>query len=1064
VVSGPSICSTCGTENASGVEFCRSCGATLSRAVSATGEARKIVTVLFSDVTGSTMLGEDLDPESFRRIMSRYFAEMRSLLERHGGTVEKFIGDAVMAVFGVPRAHEDDALRAVRAAAGIQETLAGLNREFKESYGIALSTRTGVNTGEVSTAEATAGQMLVAGDTVNVAARLEQAAEPGEVLIGGSTFQLVRDAVVAEPVEPLTVKGKSRDVAAWRLLEVHAEWAESSRRLGSPLVGRDPELGRLREAFEQTLRESTCRVVTLLGPAGIGKTRLTNEFIAGVGGVATVVQGRCLPYGDGITFWPVVDVLRALSGIEEHDGPDEARSKLEALLAPMGDPTLTDRVEGLIGLAEVTPGIQQTFWAVRRVLEQLAAGRPHVVVFEDIQWGESTFLDLLEYLADRVRSAPVTLLCIARPELLEIRPDWMTGKPHTSLRLEPLNAAAAEGLIGNLVGEGELPEEAIERISQLAEGNPLFIEETLRMLIDDDVLRPVDGHWSVQGDLSRLSIPPTIHALLNARLDRLDPEERAVIERASVVGRTFWWNAVSELTPSEVRPRVARHLQSLTRKELIRPDRTAPEEEDMFSFAHILVRDGAYRRIPKATRAELHGQLADWIEAETREQAGEYEEIVGYHLEQAYRSQLEIGRATDQIQAQGARASAMLRAAGTRAYAREDAPAAVTLLSRAASLLPVGDPGRLEILPELAYALMDTGDFERLQQVVGETAEAAAATDDARLRAHAVILELTIGLFTSPEGSAEEAEREARRAIATFEEHGDARGQAKGWSLLGLVNVTRGRFAAAEEAWEQAASHAALAGARREELEALSWMLLSVWAGPVPADQGRERCRAVFERATGDHKGMASALFMRAVLEAALDNPSEARDLIEESRTLLQEVDLRVWMAGPFAQMAGLVELTSGDPAAAERELRAGYQTLEEIGEMAWLPTLVALLAEAMYAQGRLQEAEEFAGLSEKSAGSEDASSQVLWRGVRGRVLAKRGAEMAALDLVREAREIAETTDSPEVRARALIAYAEVCATLDRRSEAEPLVEQAAALFEAKGNVVSAERARSLLS
>jgi class 3 adenylate cyclase/tetratricopeptide (TPR) repeat protein len=1058
------ICSTCGSENANTADFCRSCGSSLARGPQPRGEARKIVTVLFSDVTGSTLLGEQLDPESFRRIMSRYFDEMRLLLERHSGTVEKFIGDAVMAVFGVPRTHEDDALRAVRAANEIGQVVDALNDEFRTTWDVTLSTRTGVNTGEVSTVQAAEGHPLVAGDAVNVAARLEQMAAAGEVLIGDATLQLVRDAVVAERVAPLTVKGKSREVAAWRLLDVSAAVDSPSRHLGSPLVGREEELRRLEVAFEETEREPSCRLVTILGSAGVGKSRLTREFTASIQDRAIVAEGRCLPYGDGITFWPIVGVLRELAGIDERDAPEQARSKIEGLVAMLDDRTLSPRVAGLLGLAEATPGMQQTFWAVRKVFEQLASRRPAVLIFEDIQWGEATFLDLLDYLADRVTEAPVLILCLARPELLDLRPGWMAGKSQSSmLRLEPLDETATGGLIANLIGGGDLPTEANDRIAQLAEGNPLFIEETLRMLVDDGVLLPVDGGWAVVGDISALAIPPTIHALLAARLDRLDAEELMVIERASVAGRVFAWGAVSELTPIDVRPRVLRHLQTLTRKELIRPDYSAAGQEDSFRFNHLLIRDGAYQQIPKVTRAELHGRLADWMEAETRGQVGEYEEIVGYHLEQAYRLLREIGRVNEEIEGQGNRASDLLASAGMRAFAREDTPAAISLLSRAAALLPSDDRARLEILPQLAFALMDAADFERLQQVVGEAGQAAEACDDARLRAHTQILELWIRLFTNPEGWAEEAEREARNALATFEEHGDERGLAKGWALLGLVNVTRGQFEYAEDAWTEAAHFAGGAGARREELEALAWVLLSVWAGPRPALEGRKRCKEVLDRAGGDHKGMASALFMAAVFEACLNNASEAQRLLEEARGLLEEVGLNVWLAGPFAQMAGMTNLTLGDTVAAERELRTGYEQLERIGEMAWLPTVVALLAEAVYAQGRYDEAEELTALSEKWAGSEDASSQVIWRAVRARLLARGGAGGDGLQLAEEARAIADSTDSPEIRARALLAHADVLRLSGEGDDARPLVRQAVTLLERKGNAAWAERARHLV-
>ncbi|MGH2817543.1 MAG: adenylate/guanylate cyclase domain-containing protein [Actinomycetota bacterium] len=514
-------------------------------------EVRKTVTVLFADVSGSTALGERLDPESLRGVMSRYFDEMRSAVEDHGGTVEKFIGDAVMAVFGVPVVHEDDALRAVRAAAQMREILAALNNELDREWGARLHIRTGINTGEVVAGDPSGSQSFVTGDAVNVAARLEQAAEPGEILIGKETHRLVRDAVLVEPVDPLELKGKVERVPALRLLNVTAGAPPFARRLDSPLVGREDELVRLRHALEEAAMQRVCRITTVVGDAGLGKSRLVNEFVLQATTRARTLWARCLPYGEGITFWPVAELVKAAAGIGELDSPGAARSKVRNLVGDVEDGAdIAERVAAAIGLGEGEGEIQETFWAVRRLLEVLARYGPLVVVIEDIHWAEPTLLDLLQYVAGFSIDYPLLILCTARPDVRESRPDW--GSIGELIVLEPLTQLQCELLIGNLLGRAGLTGDVRARITESAEGNPLFVEEMLRMLIDDGLLERDDGHWAARGDLSRVSVPGTISALLSARLDQLAGEERSVIQRASVIGKVFWWGAVTELSPEAI--------------------------------------------------------------------------------------------------------------------------------------------------------------------------------------------------------------------------------------------------------------------------------------------------------------------------------------------------------------------------------------------------------------------------------------------------------------------------------------------------------------------------------
>ncbi len=1026
--------------------------------------ARKVVTVVFADVTESTRLGESLDPESLRSLMTRYFDEMRAALERHGGVVEKFIGDAVMAVFGVPQVHEDDALRAVRAAAEMRDRLQRLNDEFESSWGVTVAARTGVNTGEVVAGDPARGGSFVSGDVVNTAARLEQSAQPGEILIGDSTYHLVREAVLADGVAPISAKGKQEPVAAWRLLQVRDVAAGWSRRLDSPLVGRERELALLGETYRRAEGAAGAEVVTVIGPAGVGKSRLTSEFCALLGEESSAITGRCLPYGEGITFWPVTSVLRSAAGIGERDSAAVARQKLAELLDGNEDGSvIAERLEPLLGIGAGPPAIQETFWAVRKLLEHVAAERPLVVVFDDVQWGEPTFLDLLEYLVDWIKAAPVLFVCLARPELRELRPEWMLTKPNaTLLMLDSLTGAELDGLIQNLVGGAELTRRARTKIVEVAEGNPLFVEETLRMLVDDGALELRDGRWVLAHDVSELTIPPTIHALLIARLDRLFAEERTVIERASVVGRLFWWGAVAELSPPEMRPQVIVHLQSLSRKELIRPDYTEPSDEAAFRFAHILMRDAAYNGIPKAERAALHERLADWIEAEARELAGEYEEILGYHVEQATRLLLDLGPPSERTVSLGKRAAGLVGTSGRRAFARGDMPAAVNLLGRAVSLLAEGEPDRSELLPQLAYALFEIGDLERLRDVVAEATDTAARSRDRALGAYALILDMFVRLAWETEGWAEMAQPEALKAIKAFEQIGDERGLAKAWALLGVVHIERAQFGEAEQAWEKAADYAHSVGDRRDELESLAWIPLAVWAGPADAETGLRRCAEIRERAQGDKKVSATALASQAAFEANRGRFDTARDLMRHSQAILEDIALTVWRGGPVAQLAGWIELLAGDPRAAERELRWGYDALNRVGEQSWLSSLAAILADAVYEQGRHEEAEQLAASSEASAGAADIYSQALLRSVRAKILAQRGALDAANSLAGEAIVLADATDFLILQAQVRVAYAEVLKVEGRADQARQASEAAISLAERKGNRAGAEGAFGL--
>jgi class 3 adenylate cyclase/tetratricopeptide (TPR) repeat protein len=862
-------------------------------------EYRKVVTVLFCDVAGSTSLGESVDPEVLRALLSRYFDEMKAIVERHGGTVEKFIGDAVMAVFGVPQVHEDDALRAVRAAVEMREALPELG----------VQARIGLNTGEVVVGT---DERLATGDAVNVAARLEQTAEPGEILLGAETAALVRDAVETEPTGPLELKGKSEPLVAQRLLTLHEQAPAFARRLDAQLVGRERELRRLHEAFAQAVDDRSCQLFTILGVAGVGKSRLTAEFIGSLED-ASVVRGRCLPYGEGITYWPVIEVLKQL--------PTATELGLE--------PAALAAIEQLLGEEHAVSSSEEIPWAVRKLLEAAAESSPVVTVFDDIHWAEPTFLDLLEHVADLSRETPLLLLCLARPELLDRRPGWGGGKLNaTTILLEPLSSTETDELLERLVGEAPLAPDLQQRIRDAAEGNPLFVEEMVALVEESG-----DGE---------VSVPGTIQALLAARLDQLEPAERGVLERGSVEGRVFHRGAVQALAPDE--SNVERRLTGLVRKELVRPDKAQLAGEDAYRFRHLLIRDAAYDALPKATRGDLHERFSAWVEAHGAELV-ELDEIVGYHLEQAYRYRVELGQAEESL---GRRAAERLWAAGRRSLVIGDGNAAVKLLGRAASLTqPSGREG-VKLLLDLASALLDCGELREAVARQEEAVELAQALGDRVLELRAVCELGRLRGVTDPSFTAEQAIELGLEAVRELEPLGDEQALAAAWAFVAMGENVRGTWQGVEAALEQVVGHARRSRDRRRETEALQLLGAGIFWGPTPLSAGLPRVEAMLRDAAGD-KWLESWLTRPVVGFYAMQGRfDEARDLLARARSTLEELGLPLDIY-TLAFWSGPVEILAGNPAAAERELAAGCQGLEASGETGWLSTMAAFHAETLY-------------------------------------------------------------------------------------------------------------------
>ena len=979
-------CPSCGHENRAGARFCEACGTAL--AVAAATEQRKTVTVLFCDITGSTALGETVDPERLRALMARYFERMKAIVEHHGGTVEKFIGDAVMAVFGVPVVREDDALRAVRAAIEMRDALPELGIEG----------RIGVTTGEVV---AGTEERLATGDAVNVAARLEQAAPPGEVLAGEPTVRLLAGAADVEPIAPLVLKGKAEPVPAFRVVAVR-DGIEPRHEL--EFVGREGELAAVRNAAQQARREQRCVLATIVGDPGVGKSRLVAEAVAALG--TEPLRGRCAPYGEGITYRPVLDVLKQLD-------------------VPPPDPAAAAAIGSLLGETERTSSADEIAWAFRKTLEHAAADELRVVVFDDIHWGDETFLDLVEHVALFSTGAPILLLCLARPELVERRPSW----PIT-LRLEPLPADDVERLLPE-----RLEPDLREKIARAAAGNPLFVGEMLAIADEAD---------------GEVAVPPTLQALLAARLDRLDAADRNVLERGAVEGEVFHRGAVQALAAdgAAVMPRLA----SLVRKELIRPDAAQLPGDDGFRFRHLLIRDAAYDALPKAVRAELHERFARWLE-ERGAALIELHEIAGYHLEQAVRYRDELGLRRDEALAADAREHLTL--AARRLYVRAAESGAISIFERAVALL---EPGQIDLALEtdLIENIKWGGRPEDALRRAHAIVDRAAAAGDRTLELAGLIEMEGVRAMLEPEGAADRIKRRVAEATPLFEDAGDDVALYRAFFTLGQAESMLGRLDSSQQAFDRAAAHAHAAGL---PYFFTAWRASARLNGSTPAS---ELLRWLEEQEATSSPTPYMRRY-RAEALVRLGRVDEGRAELDHARRELAERDAGVALGNALA-MAASIELIAGDPDAAARFGEEGSLLLDSLGDKGFLSTTAAILAAAYVELGRLEDAERWADRSAEVGASDDAVTQVLWRQAKARVLARRGRHGDAERLARQAVELAEPTDMIEAQAGAYADLAEVLLLAGNVDEAEAALREAVHRYDRKENVVAAARVRGRLA
>ena len=1051
-------CPSCGEENPPKFRLCGYCGTPLAPTTAPLPihEVRKTVTIVFSDLKGSTALGEQLDAEALHEVKERYFNAMAAEITRHGGKIEKYIGDAIMAVFGLPRAHEDDALRAVRAAAGMRSALARVNQDLAARYGVTLANRTGVNTGEVvANDDPNANQKLATGDAVNVAARLEQSAPQDQILLGELTYRLVRDAVDVEPVEPLELKGKAQPLAAYRLVAAHG-LDGNLRRQDTPLVGRDAELAALEALYREACERLMPRLVTVIGDAGAGKSRLLAEFIDRRGGQARVLRGRCLPYGDGITFWPLRGIVGEAAGIREDDAPDVARAKV---LDCAGDKEVADRLASAVGLNASAFPLHEVNWAARKFLLRLAAKSPVLAFVDDIHWAESAFLDLLEHVLEGANGAPLMLLATARHDLLEERPKWGERPGSTRLVLGPLSEAASAQVVENLLGSAGLPADVVARIVAAAEGNPLFIEQMLSMLLDADVLRQVDGQWRRGDGDSDIKVPPTIHALLEARLDNLGREERVAVEPASVIGVEFAQTALESLAPEAIRASMPTHLSTLARKHFIDPAR-ASSAETIYRFHHQLVRDTVYNGLLKRTRATLHINFVRWADRVNadRDRALEFEEILGYHLEQAHRYLAELGPLDGQGLAIGMDGAHRLGEAGLRASSRGDIHAAANLLRRASAMLLEDDPARLPLLLDLADVLLHLGDFPECRRLIVDIQAGAARVGNRRIVAAAELTRMRVRLSSAEPGDwSEEMLKFANEAIALFDAEGAHPDLARAWSMVGIVHAIAARYGQCTDALGRSMVHARQAG--NERLIASNAMVISssTLLGPTPVPQAIELCEQTVSNGLSDRQAEAKVLCTLAQLRAMNGEFDAARALYRRGRGLLRELGQGLNAASTGVDVL-LVELLAGDLAAAKREVMPDYEFLVRTGETFVLSTIAALLSRVERDQGRDAEALTFSQVAEDATAADDVDSQALWRSIRAPILARAGNLAEAESLARSAVELARQGDAPQLQADTMVELATVLALAGRLDEARQFIERAIAIYRAKGDIASSRR------
>ena len=923
-------CRVCGADTPAGAAFCPSCGAQLT-ATAADGVAavddrdeRRVVTVLFADVAGSTALAERIDPEELRVLQGELFALVNAEVERFGGLSEKFVGDAVLAVFGVPLAHDDDAERAVRAALAVRDGFPRLARDVLRRHGVEIGLRIGVNTGEVVAGREAAarGELMVTGDAVNVGARLQQRAHPGQVLVGERTHAATRRSVDYVSVGAAPAKGKTEPISAWEAIAVVAlPGMRGAEGLSAPMIGRDEELVVLDALASRVERERAPQLVTTYGHAGVGKTRLLDEFVATLDN-ARVLHGRCLPYGEGITYWPLGEAAKGYAGILDSDSAHDALAKLEATVAA---DVPAERVRAIVealgwtialGLPDDEDrdlgAVLRDAWS--RFLTELGRGGLTVLVVEDVHWASEPLLELLEHVTDSLVATAVLTVCTARPEFFDSRATWGGGlRDSTSIRLSPLPEDESLQLVDALLGAEGLPRELTERIVTRAEGNPFHVEEILQMLIDREAIAREDGRWTVRAEVADVDLPDSVHGVIAARVDLLDPTSRDALRRCSPMGRVFWPAAVGVSDEP---------IAALERRGLV-TEHSSSTIEGMreFSFKHALTQDVVYASLPRTERRDLHRQVGEWTEAMARGREAEVAEIAAYHLDQA----LGYGDTSPETRD---RCLQLLLAAGGAALSRAAGESARRLYERAADLAGT-PPDRAGALIGLGRAELLLSGSHRAVEVLEDARDAASEAGDPRLLADALGLHSRASWLA---GRYDEAMRAATAAVETLDGLDETPQLARAVARLSQLEMLSG-MPRAEERARQAIDVARRVGDTHAELNGRTNLLVNLANRGLAPDV--VEARAIVEQAieAGDAAEAHRCVVNMLWAAQAFSSRAELEETIEGFRALLVGVPAAEDLDRYFElSYVVLVDVPAGRWGAADAVRRPMWRT----GEMLW--------------------------------------------------------------------------------------------------------------------------------
>ena len=931
---------------------------------------RKLASVLFVDIVDSTRLVTGADPEVVRRRVTRFFETVSACVTLHGGIVEKFAGDAVMAAFGVPQAHEDDALRAARAALAMRDAVDELE----------LEARIGIEAGEVVVEGADS--TFATGEAVNLAARLQEAARPGEILVGPTAYRLAAGALVVEDAGPLELKGIDGGLRAWRVVDL----LDGPRRpVGprAPLVGRDAELELLENTFNRSLRDRRAHLFTIYGEAGVGKSRLAREFLDGVER-ASVLVGRALPYGEGVTYWPLGEMVKAAAGISDDDPLEEAFEKLRECCAEEAVADVLGLAAGLMEALEGERSPQEIAWAAREVMQGIADVQPLILLFEDIHWAEAPLLDLIEHVADWVR-APVLILCLARPELLDARSGWGGGRVRsTSIELEPLSEEESAELVDQLLSQlagaaGErpmsLPQDAIDR----AEGNPLFVEETIRMLVESGT-----GNGSVD------RVPDTLQALIAARIDHLEPSAKTLLQRGAVVGRVFWRGALEHLAPD-----VDDHeplLDDLLQREfLLREPRSSISGETAYRFKHALIREVAYAGMAKLSRAQYHARFASWLAERTGE---ELVEIRAYHLDRAVEFLTELeGAPPEELAVETA--TALVKAA-KRAIAREAYTNARTLGLRALELRPT--LGARYVAARAAWRLQD---FAAVEVEMEKVRAQAVEQDEPVIEALALTALGEAAL--KRDGDADRAQELVDHALEILATQDDPVARFDALTTRAIIGGWHGNLDEVVVFMERAYALAMDAG--RKDLQTIAAQILAqTHIVRLELDEAELLLTRALELAgeSGSIRARVGASLSYGWFLAVKGELDAAETVFEEVRQSAAELGIEPSIAAALMRLGGVAR-KRGDFKRAEKLYREAVQITTTRGDRGVLPDLRSSLSEVLAAQGKVDEAEQLAILVRETPRPDDPHFEITVQATMAAVRAAQGRDEEAEELYRRA-------------------------------------------------------------